>query len=72
MLTNTYEGVASCNTMEQIGVISEIWRYPVKGMGGEKLGSCSAGLRGLAGDRMWAVRDALRKEIQSCKFRPEV
>ncbi len=56
--------------MEKVGVISEIWRYPVKGMGGEKLGSCFAGPKGLSGDRIWAVRDSLRKEIQSCKFRP--
>jgi len=58
--------------MEKIGVISEIWRYPVKGMSGEKLSSCSAGPRGLSGDRTWAIRDAMRKEIQSCKFRPKL
>lgn len=58
--------------MLKVGTIGEIWRYPVKGMAGESLGSCALGEKGLEGDRTWALRDAARKEIQSCKFRPEL
>lgn len=59
--------------MEQIGIIREIWRYPVKGMAGEALkeGRLVAGA-GIEGDRLWALRDTARGEIQGCKFRPEL
>ena len=58
--------------MKKVGEVSEIWRYPVKGMAGEMLQASQLGARGLRGDRIWAVRDTLRREIQSCKFRPEL
>ncbi|MFP6843674.1 MAG: MOSC domain-containing protein [Thalassolituus sp.] len=58
--------------MKKVGVIKEIWRYPVKGMAGELLQECSVGAQGLTGDRVWALRDTARQEIQSCKFRPEL
>ncbi|WP_411826072.1 MOSC domain-containing protein [Luteolibacter sp. AS25] len=58
--------------MKIVGKIKEIWRYPVKGMAGERLESCYFGPEGLEGDRVWAVRDTVRQEIQSCKFRPEL
>ena len=58
--------------MLEVGTIREIWRYPVKGMAGERLDAASLGDMGLAGDRTWALRDTARKEIQSCKFRPEL
>jgi uncharacterized protein YcbX len=58
--------------MTKVGEISEIWRYPVKGMAGESLSMGQLGAQGLAGDRIWAVRDSTRQEIQSCKFRPEL
>lgn len=49
-----------------------IWRYPVKGMAGESLQSVELGHNGVQGDRVWAVQDIKRQEIQSCKFRPEL
>lgn len=58
--------------MHKVGTIKEIWRYPVKGMAGESVESCSLGETGLNGDRIWALRDEARQEIQSCKFRPEL
>lgn len=58
--------------MQVVGKIREIWRYPVKGMAGESLESCVLGEKGIKGDRTWALRDEARKEIQSCKFRPEL
>ena len=58
--------------MIKVGTIKEIWRYPVKGMAGESLEQCGLGKMGLSGDRIWALRDTHRQEIQSCKFRPEL
>lgn len=56
--------------MLKVGVILAIWRYPVKGMAGERLKACPVSEAGLQGDRTWAVQDIARQEIQSCKFRP--
>lgn len=39
-------------------VVERIWRYPVKSMGGERLPRVDVDLRGVAGDRWYAVRDA--------------
>lgn len=39
------------------GTISEIWRYPVKSMAGERLDSCLITESGLEGDRRWALVD---------------
>jgi MOSC domain-containing protein len=39
------------------GTVSEIWRYPVKSMGGERLESCLIAESGLEGDRRWALVD---------------
>lgn len=56
--------------MVTVGRIREIWRYPVKGMAGEQLESCPVSERGIEGDRIWALRDVARREVQSCKTRP--
>ncbi|GES34160.1 MOSC N-terminal beta barrel domain-containing protein [Streptomyces angustmyceticus] len=41
-----------------LGTIERIWRYPIKSTGGELLDEAAVDTRGLAGDRLWAVRDA--------------
>ncbi|WP_329488235.1 MOSC N-terminal beta barrel domain-containing protein [Kitasatospora sp. NBC_01246] len=46
---------------EIIGVIEQLWRYPVKSTGGERLDSVELDERGLAGDRLYAVRDGAGK-----------
>lgn len=38
-------------------VVDQIWRYPIKSMGGEQLELSYADERGLLGDRVWAVQD---------------
>ncbi|RNL64908.1 MOSC domain-containing protein [Nocardioides marmoriginsengisoli] len=40
-----------------VGTVAELWRYPVKSMGGERIESSVVDERALHGDRMWAVRD---------------
>ena len=37
--------------------MTELWRYPVKSMGGEQIASSVLDRRALHADRMWAVRD---------------
>lgn len=37
--------------------VAELWRYPVKSMGGERLDAVAADARGIHADRLWAVRD---------------
>lgn len=55
----------------QIGVVRELWRYPVKSMRGERVDDAvvHAGI-GVAGDRGWAVRDDAVGEIRSAKRVP--
>src|ERR1044071_8308905 len=43
--------------MSLAGSVAEIWRYPVKSIGGERLARSAIATRGLHADRMWAVRD---------------
>jgi len=41
-----------------LGVVERLWRYPIKSTGGERPDRIAVDRRGLAGDRLWAVRDA--------------
>jgi uncharacterized protein YcbX len=47
--------------------IREIWRYPVKSMGGERLAQTHLAKGGIAHDRGWAVRDESDKTIRGAK-----
>jgi uncharacterized protein len=42
-------------------VVEQIWRYPVKSIGGERVESARADAGGVHGDRVWAVQDAAGK-----------
>lgn len=53
-----------------VGHVREIWRYPVKSMGGERLQTTSIGMSGLPGDRGWALRDEVAGEIRGAKKLP--
>ena len=56
----------------RVGTVVEIWRYPVKSMGGEQLDRCVVGERGLPGDRGWALRDEVVGEIRGAKKFPQL
>ena len=49
----------------QAGIVSELWRYPVKSMTGEALASTDISWAGLAGDRRWAF---VRPDSQASGF----
>jgi uncharacterized protein YcbX len=55
---------------ELIGTVRELWRYPVKSMGGEQLRVCDVGPDGVPGDRGWALRDEDAGEIRGAKKMP--
>jgi uncharacterized protein YcbX len=57
--------------VQEIGRVVELWRYPVKSMGGERIASARAEPgSGIAGDRGWAVRDEKAGEIRGAKHIP--
>jgi uncharacterized protein YcbX len=58
--------------MERIGTVKELWRYPVKSMGGEQIMATVVGPQGIPGDRGWAVRDEAKGEIRGAKKLPEL
>jgi len=56
----------------RVGRVVEIWRYPVKSMGGERLERCTLDAQGIPGDRGWAVRDDAASEIRGAKKLPDL
>lgn len=57
--------------MRPIAYVKEIWRYPVKSMGGESVPSAVLTESGLVGDRLWAVLDE-QGEIKSARQWPQL
>jgi MOSC domain-containing protein len=55
-----------------IGKVAALWRYPVKSMLGEKLDEASVGLRGIVGDRAFALREAETGRVLSAKKYPKL
>lgn len=53
-----------------VGTVRELWRFPVKSMGGERLEAAAVGERGVHGDRLWAVRDEDKGTITNAKRIP--
>lgn len=52
--------------------VAQIWRYPVKSMGGERIDQAEVGPRGIYGDRGWAVRDNKAGTIRSARYIPKL
>lgn len=53
-----------------MGQVTEIWRYPVKSMLGERLDRAPLVTSGLLGDRGWALRDEVRGGMRGAKKLP--
>ncbi len=51
----------------QIGTVKELWRYPVKSMGGERLDAATVGSGGIANDRGWALQETATGKVASAK-----
>jgi uncharacterized protein YcbX len=51
--------------------VSELWRYPVKSMGGEQLQSCELNELGIIGDRVVHVEDASGR-VLTARSRPRL
>jgi uncharacterized protein YcbX len=53
-------------------VVGEIWRYPVKSMGGERVEEADVGALGIDGDRRWGVRDLTTGRILTGRRAPDL
>jgi uncharacterized protein len=55
----------------QVGIVRELYRYPVKSLLGERLDQFDASIDGVIGDRAWALIDESDGRVMSAKkFRP--
>lgn len=52
---------------ESLGIVTSVWRYPVKSMQGEELREAILTERGILGDRAYALRDRETGHIASAK-----
>jgi uncharacterized protein YcbX len=52
---------------QPVGAVAEIWRYPVKSLGGERLDRIEVTARGLRGDRALALFDRETGKVISAK-----
>ena len=56
--------------MRIVGRVLELWRFPVKSLGGERITRSTLGPLGVPGDRGWALRDETAGEIRGAKKLP--
>lgn len=52
--------------------VVEIWRYPVKSLGGERLERADIGPLGVEGDRRWGIRDLATGNVLTARRQPEM
>ena len=52
----------------QIGVVQDLFRYPVKSMRGERLGEVDIGAHGVIGDRAYALREVNGRVVTGKKW----
>lgn len=50
--------------------VGEIWRYPVKSLGGERLETAHADERGIEGDRAWGIHDTETGMVLTARREP--
>jgi len=51
-------------------VVSQLWRFPVKSMGGQRVDEVRVDRRGMHADRLWAVRDVEKGVTASARRLP--
>ena len=56
----------------KVGKISEVWRYPVKSMAGERIASAQFDAYGMIGDRAWAAIDSSTGDVGWGKSHPKL
>lgn len=52
--------------------VEQIWRYPVKSIGGERLAEAAVGSLGIEGDRRWGVVDVATGRVLTGRRQPEL
>jgi uncharacterized protein len=52
--------------------VEEIWRFPVKSIGGERLNGCDVDERGLEFDRAWGVYDPATEMVLTARREPSL
>lgn len=52
--------------------VRELWRYPVKSMGGEPLSTAEVGEHGFRGDRGWGIVDVATGNVLTARRQPEL
>lgn len=52
--------------------VTELWRYPVKSMAGERLGAATVGMLGIDGDRQWGLVDRDTGLVLTARRVPEL
>jgi uncharacterized protein YcbX len=50
--------------------VHDIWRYPVKSLGGERLDHAEIGPNGVVGDRQWGIRDRSTGMVLTARREP--
>jgi len=58
--------------MVELGTVAQIWRFPVKSMGGEQVEALELGPGGAVGDRVLAVVDPAARKVLSGKRWPDL
>jgi uncharacterized protein len=52
--------------------VAEIWRYPVKSLQGEQLGTARIGPLGVVGDRQWGLLDSATGYVLTARREPQL
>ncbi len=68
----TNVGERSLRAKQEAMRVLELWRYPVKSMGGERLAAADVTDLGITGDRGWGVRDGETGTVLTARREPRL
>ena len=62
------------HTIDDLGdaTVLQLWRYPVKSLQGERVGTATVQADGLAGDRRWGIRDEATGRVLTGRREPRL